>query len=94
MAAKKKAAESPPKPQFKPEEQLDDGDRAELARVRRVINADNSFRLDQDIHYLKDMRMHELHYYDPLQVTIINTFMFKDEDAAKIAVDFARKLNE
>lgn len=78
---------------MKTEEQLDSFDLNELKRLKRVVTPENSFRLDRDIHRLKDMNMYELHFYDPLQVTIINTFQFSDEDAAKIAAAYADSLD-
>lgn len=76
-------------------EHLPHEDQNELKRVKRILNRGNSHCLDRDLHKLKGDfgGLIELHLYDPLQINIINTFLFRDEDGAKHAIAYAEAMD-
>ena len=68
-------------------------DTEELRRFKRLITIRNAADIDREISRLREMSMYEVNLYDPHhRATIINSFVFTTEDAAKEAVQHARKI--
>lgn len=75
------------------EERLSPEDKHELERFRRMVKRGNAPLIDRDPTWLREMKLYEVNLYDPyVQTTIVNSFQFRDKDAAELAIQHAKKL--
>lgn len=85
---------NPPPPVVVLQRTWDDPDNQQLQTFRRFVNAGNAGQVDREINFIKASKGYEVNVYDKLLVTIINTFIFSDENAAKEAIRYAEALNK
>jgi len=74
------------------ENKYSDVDAFELIRFKKDVTRRNSSDVDRDIVWLKEMKRFQVNIYDPqVRMTVIQSYHFIDELAAKEAVAHAEK---